>query len=40
VLEIARTGRLEEAVAALAVLCSSPIEILDRLMQGNRIDAC
>src|SRR5262249_44757987 len=39
VLEFARTGKFEEAIAALALRCSAPIDIIDRLMQGNRIDA-
>ena len=39
VLEFARTDKFEEAIAALALRCSAPIDIIDRLMQGNRIDA-
>jgi hypothetical protein len=39
VLEFARSNRFEEAMAALSLRCSAPIEIIDRLMQGNRIDA-
>jgi len=39
VLEFARIGKFEEAIAALALRCSAPIDIIDRLMQGNRIDA-
>lgn len=38
ILEFARSSRFEEAVAALALQCSAPIEIIDRLMQGGRID--
>jgi uncharacterized protein (DUF2336 family) len=39
VLEFARVNKFEEAIAALALRCSAPIDIIDRLMQGNRIDA-
>lgn len=39
VLEFANAGRFEEAAAAMALLCSAPIDIIDRLMQGNRVDA-
>ena len=39
VLEFARTNKFEEAIAALALRCSAPIDIIDRLMQGDRIDA-
>src|SRR5215471_1426127 len=39
VLEFARTNKFEEAIAALALRCTAPIDIIDRLMQGNRIDA-
>lgn len=39
VLEFAKTGQLEETAAAIALLCSAPIELIDRLMHGNRIDA-
>ena len=39
VLEFARSNRFEEAMASLSLRCSAPIEIIDRLMQGNRIDA-
>ena len=34
----ARRGQLEETVAALALLCSVPIEVTDRLMTGDRLD--
>jgi uncharacterized protein (DUF2336 family) len=34
----ARRGQLEETVAALALLCSVPIEVTDRLMAGDRLD--
>jgi uncharacterized protein (DUF2336 family) len=36
--EFARGGRVEELVAALAQLCAVPIEVVDRLMGGDRID--
>jgi len=38
-LEFARANKFEEAIAALALRCSAPIDIIDRLMQGARIDA-
>jgi uncharacterized protein (DUF2336 family) len=38
-LEFARANKFEEAIAALALRCSAPIDIIDRLMQGTRIDA-
>jgi uncharacterized protein (DUF2336 family) len=38
-LELARANRFEETIAALALRCSAPIDIIDRLMQGARIDA-
>jgi uncharacterized protein (DUF2336 family) len=37
-LEFARANKFEEAIAALALRCSAPIDIIDRLMQGARID--
>jgi uncharacterized protein (DUF2336 family) len=39
VLEFARANRVEEALVALSLLCTTPIEIVDRLMHGNRVDA-
>jgi uncharacterized protein (DUF2336 family) len=39
VLESAKADQFEETAAALALLCSVPIELIDRLMQGTRIDA-
>src|SRR5262245_39910799 len=39
ILESAKGGEFEETAAALALLCSVPIELIDRLMQGSRIDA-
>lgn len=37
-LDFAKTNRYEEAVAALARLCSVPIDVVDRLMGGDRPD--
>jgi uncharacterized protein (DUF2336 family) len=34
----ARTGRFEEMVAALSALCAVPIDVVDRLMAGERTD--
>jgi uncharacterized protein (DUF2336 family) len=39
VLESAKADQFEETAAALALLCSVPVELIDRLMQGSRIDA-
>jgi uncharacterized protein (DUF2336 family) len=39
VLESAKASQFEETAAALALLCSVPVELIDRLMQGSRIDA-
>jgi uncharacterized protein (DUF2336 family) len=39
ILESAKAGQFEETGAALALLCSAPIELIDQLMRGNRIDA-
>jgi uncharacterized protein (DUF2336 family) len=39
VLESAKASQFEEAAAALALLCSVPVELIERLMQGSRIDA-
>src|SRR5712691_1045261 len=36
--EFAKTGKYEETVAALACLCAVPIEVVDRLMRGDRPD--
>ena len=38
-LQFATYGRYEHVVAALSVLCRIPLELIDRLMRGNRIDA-
>jgi uncharacterized protein (DUF2336 family) len=39
ILESAKAGQFEETAAALALLCSAPIGLIDQLMRGNRIDA-
>jgi uncharacterized protein (DUF2336 family) len=39
VLESAKASQFEETAAALALLCSVPVELIERLMQGSRIDA-
>jgi uncharacterized protein (DUF2336 family) len=36
--DFAKTGKYEETVAALASLCAVPIEVVDRLMGGDRPD--
>jgi uncharacterized protein (DUF2336 family) len=36
--EFAKAGRFEETVAALALLCAVPIDVVDRLMGGDRPD--
>jgi uncharacterized protein (DUF2336 family) len=38
IVEFAKSGRFEELVAALAHLCAVPIEVVDRLMHGDRTD--
>ena len=38
VLEYAKAGRYEETIAALATLCAVPVEVVDRLMGGERAD--
>jgi uncharacterized protein (DUF2336 family) len=38
VLEYAKAGQYEETLAALATMCSVPIEVVDRLMGGERSD--
>ena len=37
-LEFAKVGRYGETVAALALLCAVPIDVMDRLMAGDRPD--
>ncbi len=36
--DFAKSGRYEETVAALSLLCAVPIEVVDRLMAGERPD--
>jgi uncharacterized protein (DUF2336 family) len=36
--EFARSGKYEETIAALATVCSVPVEVVDRLMGGERAD--
>ena len=36
--EYAKTGQYEETIAALATLCAVPVEVVDRLMSGERAD--
>jgi uncharacterized protein (DUF2336 family) len=36
--EYAKNGKYEETIAALATLCAVPIEVVDRLMSGERAD--
>jgi uncharacterized protein (DUF2336 family) len=38
ILDFAKAGRYEEMVAGLADLCSVPIDVVDRLMGGERPD--
>jgi len=39
ILESAKASQFEDTAAALSLLCSAPIEIIDQLMQSNRVDA-
>jgi uncharacterized protein (DUF2336 family) len=36
--EYAKAGKYEETIAALATVCSVPVEVVDRLMSGERAD--
>jgi uncharacterized protein (DUF2336 family) len=38
VLEYAKAGKYDETIAALAMMCSVPVEVVDRLMGGERYD--
>jgi uncharacterized protein (DUF2336 family) len=38
VLDYAEAGKYEETIAALATICSVPVEVVDRLMSGERYD--
>lgn len=36
--EFAKRGKYEETIAALATICAVPVEVVDRLMSGDRTD--
>lgn len=36
--DFAKSGRYEETIAALATICAVPVEVVDRLMSGERAD--
>jgi len=36
--EFAKSGKYEETIAALATMCAVPVEVVDRLMNGERAD--
>jgi uncharacterized protein (DUF2336 family) len=36
--EFAKAGKYEETIAALATMCAVPVEVVDRLMNGERAD--
>jgi uncharacterized protein (DUF2336 family) len=36
--EFAKAGKYEETIAALATLCAVPVDVVDRLMNGDRAD--
>jgi len=38
IIHFARTGGFDETVAALALLCAMPIEVVDGLMRDDRVD--
>jgi uncharacterized protein (DUF2336 family) len=38
IVEFAKSGKYEETIAALATLCAVPVEVVDRLMNGERAD--
>lgn len=38
IVEFAKSGKYEETIAALATLCAVPVEVVDRLMSGERAD--
>jgi hypothetical protein len=38
VVAFANAGKYEETIASLATLCSVPVEVVDRLMSGERAD--
>jgi uncharacterized protein (DUF2336 family) len=38
IVQYAESGKYEETIAALATLCAVPVEVVDRLMNGDRAD--
>ena len=36
--DYAKAGKYEETIAALATVCAVPVEVVDRLMNGERAD--
>lgn len=36
--EFVKSGKYEETIAALAIICAVPVEVVDRLMNGDRAD--
>lgn len=38
IIEFANSGQYEETIAALATVCAVPVEVVDRLMNGERAD--
>jgi len=38
IVEFAKAGKYEETIAALSTLCAVPVEVVDRLMNGERAD--
>ena len=38
VVEFATTGQTEDAVAAVALLCAVPVEVMDRIFRADRLD--
>jgi uncharacterized protein (DUF2336 family) len=38
IIEFAKAGKCEETIAALSTMCAVPVEVVDRLMKGERAD--
>ena len=38
IIEFAKAGKYEETIAALSTICAVPVEVVDRLMNGERAD--
>lgn len=38
IIEFAKAGKYEETIAALSTMCAVPVEVVDRLMNGERAD--